>query len=50
MINGKENTRYFSPVSRPDDFGEVELVMRFESHGIMSKHFKTLKSGLFFFH
>lgn len=44
-INGKEHLRYFSPVSPPDDFGIIELVLRFEKQGIMSQHFKALKPG-----
>ncbi|XP_066966515.1 uncharacterized protein [Macrobrachium rosenbergii] len=44
-FGGKEHTRYFSPVTRPDDFGQIELVIRFESQGIISNHFKKLKPG-----
>lgn len=44
-IKGKEHLRYFSPVSCPDDFGIIELVLRFETQGIMSQHFKALKPG-----
>ncbi|XP_042888990.1 uncharacterized protein LOC122264255 isoform X2 [Penaeus japonicus] len=44
-FKGKEQERYFSPVSRPDDFGRIELVLRFESHGLMSQHFQTLRPG-----
>lgn len=44
-IKGKEQLRYFSPVSCPDDFGSIELVLRFETQGIMSQHFKALKPG-----
>lgn len=44
-IEGKEHTRYFSPVSRTSNFGIIELVMRFENQGIMSQHFKNLKPG-----
>ncbi|XP_047477887.1 NADH-cytochrome b5 reductase 1-like isoform X2 [Penaeus chinensis] len=44
-LKGIEQERYFSPVSRPDDFGRIELVLRFESQGLMSQHFKALKSG-----
>nr|XP_027230665.1 uncharacterized protein LOC113822330 [Penaeus vannamei] len=44
-FKGKEQERYFSPVSRPDDFGRIELVLRFESQGLMSQHFKALKPG-----
>lgn len=45
VINGKEHMRYFSPVSPPDEFGIIELVLRFENQGIMSQHFKALKPG-----
>ncbi|XP_042866548.1 inducible nitrate reductase [NADH] 1-like isoform X2 [Penaeus japonicus] len=44
-IDGKEHRRYFSPVSRPSDFGRLELVLRFESSGVMSKAFQDLKPG-----
>ncbi|XP_063848799.1 uncharacterized protein LOC135093450 [Scylla paramamosain] len=43
IISGKEHVRYFSSVSPPDEFGVIEIVLRFESHGIMSQHFKALK-------
>ncbi|XP_063850750.1 uncharacterized protein LOC135094519 [Scylla paramamosain] len=45
IISDKEHVRYFSSVSPPDDFGVIEIVLRFESHGIMSQHFKALKPG-----
>ncbi|KAF2348837.1 Oxidoreductase FAD/NAD(P)-binding [Trinorchestia longiramus] len=44
-IGGQKHTRYFSPTSRPQDFGRIELVMRFETSGIMSKFFQNLKPG-----
>ncbi|XP_037785192.1 uncharacterized protein LOC119580999 [Penaeus monodon] len=44
-FKGKEQERYFSPVSRPDDFGRIELVLRFETHGQMSQHFQALRPG-----
>ncbi|CAL4065939.1 unnamed protein product, partial [Meganyctiphanes norvegica] len=44
-VKGKEQIRYFSPVSRPDDYGRIELVLRFETHGLMSQYFKALKPG-----
>uniref|UniRef100_A0A2P2I086 Acyl-CoA dehydrogenase n=1 Tax=Hirondellea gigas TaxID=1518452 RepID=A0A2P2I086_9CRUS len=45
MLEGRANTRFFSPVSPPEDFGRIELVMRFETSGIMSKYFKSLQPG-----
>lgn len=45
MIKGKEQLRYFSPVSRPDDHGRIELVLRYESHGLVSNYFKAMKPG-----
>ncbi|KAK8371722.1 hypothetical protein O3P69_018972 [Scylla paramamosain] len=45
IMSGKEHVLYFSPVSPPDHFGITELVLRFETHGIMSQHFKALKPG-----
>ncbi|XP_069999966.1 uncharacterized protein [Penaeus vannamei] len=44
-VAGKEHLRYFSPVSRPDDFGRIELVLKFETQGVMSRFFQDLKSG-----
>lgn len=44
-VHDKHHLRYFSPVSRPQDFGRVELVLRFESQGIVSNLFKTLQPG-----
>ncbi|XP_045595176.2 uncharacterized protein [Procambarus clarkii] len=44
-INGKEHLRYFSPVSCPNDFGHIELVLRFETQGLVSRHFQALKPG-----
>ena len=37
--------RYFSPVSATDDYGRIDLVMRFESHGQLSKRFRALRPG-----
>nr|XP_027222737.1 plasma membrane-associated coenzyme Q6 reductase PGA3-like [Penaeus vannamei] len=44
-VAGKEHLRYFSPVSRPDDFGRIELVLKFETQGVMSRFFQDLKPG-----
>jgi NAD(P)H-flavin reductase len=45
VVDGKPQTRYFSPTSPPQHVGRVELVMRFETSGIMSKFFVNLKPG-----
>ncbi|XP_042213378.1 uncharacterized protein LOC121860350 [Homarus americanus] len=45
IIKGKEQLRYFSPVSCPNDFGYIELVLRFETQGLISQHFQLLKPG-----
>lgn len=37
--------RYFSPVSATNDYGRIDLVMRFESHGQLSKRFRALSPG-----
>lgn len=37
--------RYFSPVSSTNTFGRVDLVMKFESHGEMSRRFQALSPG-----
>jgi len=44
-IKGAKHTRYFSPVSKPDDFGKVEVVIRYETSGVMSHFFKSLTKG-----
>lgn len=44
-IDGRTHERYFSPVSRPHDFGRIELVLRFETRGVISNYFKSLKKG-----
>ncbi|XP_042238822.1 uncharacterized protein LOC121877242 [Homarus americanus] len=44
-IKGKEQLRYFSPVSCPTDYGCIELVLRFETQGLISRHFQALKPG-----
>ncbi|XP_071520471.1 uncharacterized protein [Panulirus ornatus] len=45
IIKGKEQHRYFSPVSCPNDFGYIELVLRFETQGLVSQYFRALKPG-----
>ncbi|KAK4328149.1 hypothetical protein Pmani_001424 [Petrolisthes manimaculis] len=45
MINGKEQIRYFSPVSTPDDHGKIELVLRYETQGLISNYFRELQPG-----
>lgn len=37
--------RYFSPVNATNDYGRIDLVMRFESHGQLSKRFRALSPG-----
>lgn len=37
--------RYFSPVNATTDFGRIDLVMKFESHGQLSQRFKALTPG-----
>ena len=37
-------TRYFSPISKPEA-NYIELVLRFESSGLLSQHFRSLKPG-----
>ncbi|KAF2366586.1 Oxidoreductase FAD-binding domain [Trinorchestia longiramus] len=37
--------RFFSPVSLADDPTVLELVLRYESHGIVSEYFRNLKIG-----
>ncbi|XP_076043887.1 uncharacterized protein LOC143026975 [Oratosquilla oratoria] len=44
-VDGRNQERYLSPISRPCDFGIIEVVLRFETHGLLSQHFKALKPG-----
>ena len=37
--------RYFSPVSATNNYGRVDLVMKFESHGQLSQRFRQLNPG-----
>lgn len=37
--------RYFSPVNATTDFGRINLVLKFESHGQLSQRFKALSPG-----
>lgn len=37
--------RYFSPVNATTEFGRIDLVMKFESHGQLSQRFKALTPG-----
>ena len=37
--------RYFSPVSATNEFGRIDVVMKFESHGQLSKRFQALAIG-----
>ncbi|KAL7646718.1 UNVERIFIED_CONTAM: hypothetical protein RMT77_001971 [Armadillidium vulgare] len=44
-IDGKNQFRYLSPVSSPNNFGKIEFVIKFETQGIISNFFRSLKSG-----
>lgn len=44
-VSGKHYLRYFSPVSRPDDYGRLEVVLKYETQGILSTFFKDLQPG-----
>ena len=43
---GKFCHRFFSPVSGTSAFGQITLVMKFESRGQLSQHFKKIKPGM----
>lgn len=45
MAGGKQQLRYFSPVSRPDDYGHLEVILKYETQGILSTLFKSLQPG-----
>ena len=38
-------TRYYSPVSRPDDFGKLDLIIKVDDKGIMSKYLNEIQLG-----
>ena len=40
-----EQSRYFSPVSATANGSELEILLRFESHGAISDYFKNMKIG-----
>jgi len=42
---GSVQTRYISPTSPPDQYGQLEFAVKFESHGILSLHLKQMKPG-----
>ena len=47
-INTEETgglSRYFSPVSATANGSELEILLRFESHGAISDYFKNMKIG-----
>ena len=46
LAEGKLCQRFFSPVSGTSEFGQITLVMKFESRGILTQHFKKMKPGM----
>jgi len=45
-LDGKETLRYYSPMSRPDDLGHIDLLMKVDaSGGAMTTHVNSLKPG-----
>jgi cytochrome-b5 reductase len=46
MIQGKETIRYYSPISRPDDNGLIELLIKVDANGgLMSNYLDNLQPG-----
>lgn len=45
-IEGESIVRYYSPISRPDDYGVIDLLIKVDSNGgKMSHHLNSLKYG-----
>jgi len=47
VIDGKECVRYYSPISRPDDLGHIDLLLKVDAGagGCMTTHVAALKPG-----
>ena len=45
MIDGKAVVRYYSPLSRPDDLGHIDLLIKVDDYGLMSHFLAGLKYG-----
>ena len=45
MRTTKPSTRFVSPVTAPNDFGHLDMVLKFESHGQFSNALKSLRVG-----
>lgn len=45
VLEGQETLRYYSPISRPNDPGVIELLIKCEDSGHMSVHLSNLKPG-----
>jgi cytochrome-b5 reductase len=44
-INGKDEVRPYTPISRPNTIGEIKFVIKNYPQGVMSKHVHGLKKG-----
>ncbi|KAJ3366529.1 NADH-cytochrome b5 reductase [Allomyces javanicus] len=44
-INGEQIVRYYSPISRPDNLGHIDLLIKVDDHGSMSHHIATMRPG-----
>ncbi|KAI9159468.1 hypothetical protein H9P43_008808 [Blastocladiella emersonii ATCC 22665] len=45
-LNGEQLVRYYSPISRPDDPGHIDLLIKVDDAGAMSKHIDSLRPGV----
>ncbi|UJR26043.1 hypothetical protein I4U23_007389 [Adineta vaga] len=44
-VNGKDEIRPYTPISRPNTIGELEFVIKNYPQGLMSKHVHEMKKG-----
>jgi len=45
LINDKEIVRFYSPISRPDDLGHIDLLIKVDDNGVMSHKLDNLRPG-----
>ncbi|ORZ31129.1 hypothetical protein BCR44DRAFT_1392892, partial [Catenaria anguillulae PL171] len=45
-INNEQLVRFYSPISRPDDPGHIDLLIKVDDQGAMSKHIDALVPGV----
>ncbi|CAG0917272.1 unnamed protein product [Notodromas monacha] len=43
--DSRDSRRFYSPISRPDDYGRIEVLVRVERNGIMARHMRVMEVG-----